>query len=134
MANHRISSRPHYLQTLAILVTGRHPLDCRANAQLLSGVMGSESTATPWAELLLWSELSKVQQEGGSPSLPRHAPMIEPFSACLRCHSVCKHILFAVAPDKTIPSERQMTHVKRRLCVISAMTSQASIKHGKDLF
>lgn len=82
--------------TLAILVTGRNPRDYRTNVQLLFGVMGSEYTATPWAELLLWSELSKVQQEGGSLSLPGHAPndrvilCLPRMPFCLQTHSICR--------------------------------------------
>ena len=83
------------LLTLAILVTGRNPRDYRTNAQLLSGVMGSAHTATSRAELLLWSELSKVQQEGGSLSLPGHAPndrvilCLPKMPFCLQTHSIC---------------------------------------------
>ena len=83
------------LLTRAILVTGRNPRDYRTNAQLLSGVMGSAHTATSRAELLLWSELSKVQQEGGSLSLPGHAPndrvilCLPKMPFCLQTHSIC---------------------------------------------
>lgn len=84
---------------------------------------------------VLWFEPSKAQQEGGSPTYPGCA-LIEPFRACLRCLSVCKHTVPAVPLDKTIHQKAwwQMTNVKRGTCIIPVMILQASIKHGEDLF
>lgn len=75
VANHSISSHNGRLCSLQTDNSSNWviPIDRRKNAQLLSGVWESECIATPWTGLLLWSEQSKVQQEGGSSSLPGHA-------------------------------------------------------------